>query len=211
MTTPPSTGMGKGRIEALADGVFAIAMTLLILDVKVPPRGEEPMDDLARQLWALWPRFAAYGVTFIIVGVFWVGHHAQLNFVRRADRPFMWLNVLFLLFISALPFSTGLLGQHHDNPVAIAFYCGNLILAGVVLYIQLLYAAGPGRLFDPDLDPRFIRAGGYRILMGPMIYALAIPVAFVSPAASLALCALAPVLYLIPGRVDAYWKGQRRE
>jgi uncharacterized membrane protein len=203
---PALTGIGKGRVEALADGVFAVAMTLLVLDVKVPPRGDAPAEDLARQLWELWPRFGAYGVSFLVIGVNWVGHHAQLHYVRRADRAFLWMNLLFLLFISALPFSTALLGQHHDNPVAIAVYCGNLMLSGGVLYGQLRYAAGPGRLFDADLDPELIRAGGRRILMGPAIYAVAAVIAFLSTTASLVLCAVVPVLYIIPGKVDALWR-----
>jgi uncharacterized membrane protein len=210
MTAQSPIGIGKGRVEALADGVFAIAMTLLILDVKVPPRGDAPEGELAWQLWALWPRFAAYGVSFVVAGVLWVGHHALMHFVRRADRAFLWLNIFFLLFISALPFATALLGQHHDNPVAVTVYCCNLIVAGLVLYAQLRYAAGPGGLFDADTDRQMIRAGGRRILMGPVIYALAIPIAYVSTGASLALCALAPVLYILPGRVDAYWKATRR-
>jgi uncharacterized membrane protein len=118
----------------------------------------------------------------------------------------MWLNLTFRMVISAVPFSTALLGEYHSEPVAVVIYCGNLVLVGLVLYGQLRYAAGPGRLFDDDLDPHFIRAGGHRILMGPVIYLMAIAVAFFSPAVSLGLCVLTPLLYILPGRVDRYWK-----
>jgi uncharacterized membrane protein len=207
MKRASSPGIGKGRIEALADGVFAIALTLLILDIKVPVL--EPQDgghELLQKLLALWPKFLAFVVSFMIIGVYWVGHHAQLHFIQRSDRPFMWMNLVFLMVISAMPFSTSLLGAYHDQPVAVVVYCGNLILAGLVLYAQLRYAAGPGKLFDPEIDPAFIQRGGQRTLMGPAIYVVALGLAFVNTTLSLIVCALVPVLYLLPGRVDSFWK-----
>ncbi len=207
MKTGATTGLGKARIEALADGVFAIAMTLLILDIKVPVLAPgEGGDDLFRKLLALWPKLVAFVVSFLIIGVYWVGHHAQLHFVRRSDRTFLWMNLFFLLVISAMPFSTALLGEHHHQPLALAVYCGNLILAGLVLYAQLWYATGRGRLFDPDLDSDFLRVAGHRLLMGPILYAASLGLAFIHTGISLAICALVPVLYILPGRVDVFWK-----
>jgi uncharacterized membrane protein len=170
-----SSGIGKNRLEALADGVFAIALTLLILDIKVPTLApEDGAGDLLRKLLLLWPQFAAFFVSFLIIGVHWVGHHAQLHYVRRSDRILMWLNLLYLMMISAMPFSAALLGAHYKFPIAVAAYCANLIIAGLLLLAQLRYAAGPGRLFDADIDPGFLRAGGRRILMGPSLYTFAI-------------------------------------
>jgi uncharacterized membrane protein len=84
---PSSTGIGKGRIEALADGVFAIAMTLLILDVKLPVlEADQARAELPRRLLELWPRLLAYAASFLILGVYWPGHHAHLLFIRRSDR-----------------------------------------------------------------------------------------------------------------------------
>jgi uncharacterized membrane protein len=201
-------GIGKGRIEALADGVFAIALTLLILDIKVPTLApEESGEDLLRKLTGLWPKFIAFIVSFLIIGVYWVGHHAQLHYVRRSDRPFMWMNLFFLLVISAMPFSAALLGEHHRHRVAVVVYCGNLILAGCLLYAQLRYAAGPGKLFDADIDPALVRAGGRRLLMGPALYTLALGLSFVDTAIGVAVCGLVPLLYILPGRVDRFWNG----
>jgi uncharacterized membrane protein len=206
MTQEPATGIGKGRLEALADGVFAIALTLLILDIKVPTLApDEGGDALARKLLGLWPNVLAFVVSFLIIGVFWVGHHALLHYVRRSDRPFLWMNLFFLLVISAMPFSAALLAAHREQQVAIEVYCGNLILGGCLLYAQLRYAAGPGRLFDADMDPALLRAGGRRILMGPALYTVALGLSFVSTGISLAVCALVPVLYILPGRVDQLW------
>jgi uncharacterized membrane protein len=107
-----TTGIGKGRIEALADGVFAIAMTLLILEVKVPDLLPDQIEQLPDRLLQLWPNFAAFGISFLICGVYWVGHHAQLHYIRRSDRFFIWLNIVFLMVISAIPFSAALIGEY---------------------------------------------------------------------------------------------------
>jgi len=212
MNQGTSVGIGKNRIESLADGIFAIALTLLVLDIKVP--GLDPEEDsshLFLELAALWPKFAAFVLSFLIIGVHWFGHHALMHYIRRADRSFIWLNLLYLLLISSMPFSTALLGAHHEVPLAFVVYAGNLIFAGLLLYAQFRYAAGPGRLFDADLDASFLRAGGRRILMGPFFYAIAIGLAFLNTGLSLAICALVPILYIFPGRVDAFWKQGHRE
>ena len=211
MATMTDRGLNKSRIEALSDGVFAIAMTLLILDVKVPAIEPGREVELARRLWEVAPRFLAYVMSFLIIGVNWVGHHAQLHFIRRTDRFYLWSNLFYLLTISALPFAAGVLGQYPSQPAAILLYCGNLILSGLLLYGQLLYAAGPAMLFDPDIDPGFIAAGGRRILMGPCIYVAASAVSFLSPGLSLALCIITPLLYILPGKVDRYWRQGHRQ
>jgi uncharacterized membrane protein len=207
MTPPPATGIGKTRIETLADGVFAIAMTLLILDVRVPT--VDPEQDavaFARNLWHLWPRFLAFAVSFLIAGVFWVGHNAIMSYIVRSDRVFLWLNLVFLLFISAIPFSASLVGQYPQQPAAVWVYCSNLIIAGLFLFVQVHYAAGRGHLFDERMNPQLVKFGGRRILMGPAFYAAASLVAFLSPPLSLAVCAIVPLLYIMPGRVDRYWR-----
>ena len=209
--TTNAIGIGKGRIEALADGVFAIAMTLLILELKVPALLPDQIEQLPNRLLQLWPKVAAFIISFLICGVYWVGHHAQLHYVRRSDRLFMWLNIVFLMVISAIPFSAALIGEYPQQPVAIRVYCGNLILAGAVLFVQLRYAAGRGQLFDDDIDARFVTLGGQRILMGPAVYFVALLLAGVLPIVSLILCGVAPVLYLRPGRVDHYWKNGHRQ
>jgi hypothetical protein len=90
----------------------------------------------------------------------------------------------------------------------VGVYCTNLIVAGLVLFAQVRYAAGRGRLFGETMDPRVIKFGGQRILMGPALYAVAMLVAFVSPPLSLAVCAVVPLLYILPGRVDRHWRPQ---
>ena|SRR5271157_1224272 len=211
METTTERGLSKTRIEALSDGIFAFAMTLLILDVKIPSLELGHEAELPRRLLDVAPRFLAYAMSFLIVGVHWVGHHAQLHYIRRTDRAYIWSNLFYLMAISSLPFSAGLMGQYPRQPIAITIYCLTLIVAGLLLFGQLRYAAGRGQLFDPDIDPRFIAAGGRRILMGPKIYLAAALLSSLSPSLSLLLCILTPLLYMVPGEVDRYWHlGHRR-
>src|SRR5215471_1982543 len=102
--------LGRNRIEALTDGVFAVAMTLLVLDIRVPEL-HQPLAtaELPLKLLSLWPKFLSYTISFVILGVYWVGHHVQLSFIRRADRPLLWINILFLLWVALVPFPIGLL------------------------------------------------------------------------------------------------------
>lgn len=198
--------LGRGRIEALADGVFAIAMTLLVLQFKVPDLQPEQMDQLSDWLVDLGPKISAYVISFMTCGVFWVAHHVQMNYVYRSDRIFMWMNIVFLMVISAIPFSAALIGEYHESALAIRIYCCNLMLAFMVLYFQKLYAEGPGRLVDREIDPDFLRIAGQRMLVGPVIYAGAAISAGHWHYLSHALCALVPVLYILPGRIDRFWK-----
>ena len=207
--TEAATGLSTTRLEALVDGVFAVAMTLLVLGLVVP---REPVrlsgavlsrhlvDDLVKL------RFTAltYAISFVIAGVYWVGHHNQFPFIRRADRVLLWINIVFLMFVTCIPFSTGLRGAYPGQQIAVALYGGNLIAIGLVLYLQWWYATGGRRLTDPDLDPLVVRRAARRILTGPVAYLLAIGVSFVSPAVSIAIYVLVPLLYILPGRVDRH-------
>jgi uncharacterized membrane protein len=133
--------LGKSRVEALSDGVFAIAMTLLVLDLKVPDRAHHMNDaEMVQQLLAMWRSFLAYGITFLLSGTFWYTHHLVLHFVRGTDKAFLWLNLLFLMMISLLPFSAGLLSHLDVHPVAQLFYFGNQMAIAVLLGAQWEYA-----------------------------------------------------------------------
>ncbi len=201
-----SEGIGKGRIETLADGIFAIAMTLLVLQLQVPDLRDGQLDQLGSRLVELAPKFSAFIISFMSCGVYWVAHHLQMNYVYRTDRIFMWTNICFLMVISAIPFSAALIGEYHEESLAIRVYCGNLTLAGLILFGQMRYAAGPGRLMDRELDPYFVSLASRRTLLGPLIYACAAVSAGHSHMLSHVLCALAPILYMLPGRIDRYFK-----
>ena len=112
---PPRGGFGTNRIEALADGIFAVAMTLLVLDVKLP-NGELFASDqaLLARLLTLEHTFVIYLISFIVLGMFWVGHHAHFHFIRYVDHTLLWINLMFLFVITSIPFATDLLGDHYQ-------------------------------------------------------------------------------------------------
>jgi uncharacterized membrane protein len=202
--------LARNRIEALTDGVFAVAMTLLVLDIKVPEL-PQPMatDELLRQLLALWPKFLSYVISFVILGVYWVGHHVQLSFIRRADRPLLWINILFLLWVALVPFSTALLSAYSQSQAAVIIYGANLIAIGLSLALHWWYVTTECRHVDPDIHPGLVRGAMYRTLMGPIVYLIAIAVSFFTTQLSLVLYALVPILYIVPGRIDIHWGGRR--
>lgn len=198
-------GLTTSRIEALADGVFAVVMTLLVLDLKVPVAGPDASAELPGKLLELWPRLLSFVLSFVIAGVYWVGHHNQYHFIRRSDRVLLWINILFLLCVAFIPFSTALLGEYPQQPIAVVIYGLNLILIGLVLYAHWWYATADCRLVDHDIDPHVVRVAKQRILIAPVAYTLAILLAFVGTALSLAIYLLVPVLYILPGAVDRHW------
>ncbi|MBA3778469.1 MAG: DUF1211 domain-containing protein [Chloroflexi bacterium] len=129
MTTdrPPGT-LGTQRIEALTDGVFAIAMTLLVLELRLPE--VESDASLAEALIHLAPRIAGYVLSFLVLGAYWLGLHTQYTVLRGADRVLIWITVVFLMLISAVPFTTSLLSEHSSRPIAPAIYGLHLTATG---------------------------------------------------------------------------------
>ncbi len=204
------SGLDTDRIETLADGVFAIAMTLLVFAISVPELTGSAVDRLPASLLNLWPKLLAYVLSFVVLGVFWIGHHNQFFYIRRASRAFLWINIVFLMFIAFIPFSAQLLGRYPGQRVAVIVYGLNMIVVGLSLYLVWWYASGNHRLVDPDLDPATIGIATRRILSGPVAYAVAIVVSLLSVAAALIIFALVPLLYILPARIDRVLAGVRR-
>ena len=133
-------GLAKNRIEALADGIFAVAMTLLVLDIKSPQnRAFETTGDLVDHLVALEHSFAMYAISFLVLAIFWIAHHVLFHFVRHVDRRLLWLNISFLLLVTFVPFSTDLLGDHGHLTLPVVVYGMNLLALGALLDVQLRY------------------------------------------------------------------------
>ncbi len=126
-------GQKVQRIEAISDGVFAIAMTLLILDIKVPlPEGIHTESQLWSAFLSLAPRLLSYLLGFMTLGIFWTGHSTQYSFIEKSDRHLNWLSLFFLLFVSLLPFTTAFLSEYIDFKFSIALYWLNIFLLGVI-------------------------------------------------------------------------------
>lgn len=204
-----SYGLSSMRIMTLADGVFAIVLTLLVLDIKAPEAVSEA--ELISKLLALWPKLFSYIISFAILGIFWFGHHMEFHYIRRSDRIHIWLNLLFLVCIAFIPFSAALLGGNLDNRIAIAIYGANLSAAGLVRYFHWRYITHGHRLVDVDMDVRIIRKVQRIFLIVPFAYLFATCISFINIPASLVLYALIPVLYIRPPREDRHLTSLRSQ
>lgn len=192
--------MDTNRLEAFSDGVFAIAITLLVLDIKVPPAGSA----LGRELLGLWPSYFAYTVSFVVIGAIWINHHAMFDHIVRADHTLLVLNTLHLLFIAFLPFPTAVLAQAlHDGAgesVATAFYGGTLTVIGALVTVMWLYAAREHQLLDDRISPDEARRNSRRFLVGPVSYGVATLIALVVPWIALGIFVALNVFFLWPRR-----------
>ena len=172
---------GIGRILALSDGVFAIAITLLILEIAVPATTDA---GLPRALLGLWPRYLAYVLSFVVIARFWVAHRMAFRLIARDDAVLVWLNLLLLMFVAFLPFPTAVVGEHGGSPAAAIFYASSVILASLASAAYWWYASGRGSLLRPDARPAQARAMRARGLVSPVFFALTLPIAIVAPYAA---------------------------
>jgi uncharacterized membrane protein len=176
---------GIGRILALSDGVFAIALTLLILDIVVPAKTSD--DNLGQALLHIWPRYLAYALSFLVIARFWVTHHLAFRLINRYDATLVWLNLLLLMFVAFLPFPTAVLGEHEGSAAAAVLYGASVCLAGAASAAYWWYASGRGSLLRPDVGRARVRALRARGLSGPVFFALSLPIAAFAPYAAVVL------------------------
>jgi uncharacterized membrane protein len=165
-------GSSLGRLAALSDGVFAVAMTLLVLDLKVPAAVESEHDLLDALLHDVAPRLLPYAMSFLTLGIFWVGQQAQLESFTRSTRALTWIHLSFLLAVTVLPFSTALLAEHTTFRLSMAVYWLNLFALGLVLFVSLSYA-DRARLIREETTEDMRAALKRRIVVYQGLYALA--------------------------------------
>lgn len=142
-------GRDTGRLIAISDAVFGVAMTLLVLEIKVPEvKGTDK--ELMMAFLGLLPKFMVYFLSFMTAGIFWMGQSAQFDHIRKSDRNLSWITLLFLLFVAVLPFTTAFLGDYLDRKFALGLYWFNIFLLGLILYINWSYAERKGLVSDTD-------------------------------------------------------------
>ncbi len=189
--------MTRARLEAFADGIFAIAATLLILDVGVPAALNE---SLGRELLSLWPQYFAYVVSFLTIGIMWVNHHRIMRQLERVDEPFVFLNIGLLLCIAFVPFPTRVLAEFvrtDDGNAAAVLYGISMTVTAIFFGSVWFYASHGRRLLHPDADPRMVSGITRSYLPGAPIYATAALVGLVSAEASAALYGLIAAFYMV--------------
>jgi uncharacterized membrane protein len=168
------------RIETFSDGVFAIAITLLVLEIRVPEVGED--ESLLEALVELWPSYLGYGISFLVLGTVWANHHNRFRYIVRSDHVLLFINLVFLMCNAFIPFSTALLaeymqGSEVERTIAVAVYSGTLAVTAIFFTLLWLYAAGNYSLVDPNLDPALLRAMTRRFVVGMVLYIAAFALA----------------------------------
>ena len=169
------------RIEALSDGVFAIALTLLVLDIKVPSIEAKSEEQLLHALTALAPKFLSYFLSFMMMGIFYTGQAAQLSLMEKYDRNLNWNTLFFLLMISLLPFTTAFLSEYIQFKLAIALYWLNILLCGTILYLHWNYAFRNNYVNIPEHQSNEInKAIRKRIVVAQTLYLFGALLCFIS-------------------------------
>jgi uncharacterized membrane protein len=198
--------VGTNRLEAFSDGVIAVAITLLVLEIGVPPTppaGTKPSHPLIYQLGQLWPHYAAYVTSFLTIGIIWINHHAMIGRLREADHSILILNLLLLMSIGVLPFATDLMATYLREPqgesVAAAVYSGAfLVMAFFFGLLNRHILLNRSHLLSREMPEDERRRIYSRAAAGLIPYVLATVLAFVSPYLTLAICASVAAYYALP-------------
>ena len=194
-----------GRLEAFSDGVFAVAITLLVLDIKTPKAADLAAGHmgLTEALLAQWPAYLSYVLSFLTVLVMWANHHEMFRHIRRVDDTFLLLNGLLLLFITLAPFPTSLLAEYIVRPearTAAMVYSGMFIGIGIFFNVMWIYASHKGRLLARNYDRAAVKHLTRGYLVAPLVYVAAFLLAMVSVAACVGLCYLLTMYFALPGK-----------
>ncbi len=187
------------RIEAFSDGVFAIAMTLLVLELKAPPAGNIP---LATLLVRQWPSYVAFLVSFAFIGIMWINHHRLFTHIRRSSDVLLVLNLLLLLGVVAVPFPTAVLAAHLGQPgerTAALLYSGTYVVIAIAFNVLWRYAtSSKRRLLGPDVDANSVEQISSQYAFGPLLYVVCFVLAWVSVSASLVLNVVLAGFFALP-------------
>jgi uncharacterized membrane protein len=194
-----SESLPTNRIEGLSDGVFGIAMTILIFKLDVPDGiMQDNMNKVIQdKLFNMIPQFENYFISFILLGLYWTRHQLQFKHIRQADRNLLWINIFFLVFVGLLPFTTGMLMKYTGLEIPQFLYSLNLMLIGLALAIHWIYASANYRLISKDLTKEFIRRYTMLTLSPVVVFAICCVIAVISPRTSLTLMYIIPLFFLV--------------
>lgn len=192
----------KGRVEAFSDGIFAIIVTLLVLEIKVPHISDaNSIGTLGTQLVHLLPKFVSWLISFLTVCVIWVNHHRIFVQVGTVNHRLFWLNAILLLWVSLVPFPTALMGDYPANPLAVVLYGAVMSCMAVSFHAIRRSVLADGPSLHPSADfTAFRRATHAALLLGVLPYAAATALAVVVPAVSICIYLAIPVFFALPRR-----------
>lgn len=199
----PVQFIDKNRLEALSDGVLSIAMTLLVFDLKIPELYQAKQ--LGPALAGLWSNFLGFSISFVLLGIYSLGHRTMFHRIERTDHALHWINIFFLALVSLVPFTTKMIGRFPHETIALTLYGMNLVLIGLTLFWMWEHATTGRRLVDADMSRSIVRLGKVRCLIAPCLYALGMLSLLVDDRLCLGIYTLVPIVYMVPA-FQKHWE-----
>lgn len=200
------TSLGTGRLETFSDAVMAIAITLLVLEFKVPQPSQSSGPILAEELIKLWPEFGSYIISFLVIGLIWINHHQMFKLLNRTNHYFLVLNLFFLMAIAFVPFPTALLAEYlregHDQQVATSVYTGSMLIMAIFSATLWFYTLHNQHLMVSGVPPELVKSILNKYIVWVLVGGVAFGMSFVFYQLSLGIFVLLQLYFLLPSGVE---------
>ena len=201
---PHKLSMSSTRLETLGDGIFSVAMTVLVIELRLPDVKGNSLSDFMQALYGSRHQLFCYFISFIILGIMWYGHRMVFEYVSKTNRYFIFLGIIFYMVICLVPFSTRFLAANTLRWYGIMMYALNLSLCNLALYWQWKYGIRRPSLRTRELPDEVKTEAQKLFLISPVMYGVAIAFSFFVPLVSIFIFFMTPVLYLLPNKIDKY-------
>ena len=193
------------RLEALGDGIFAVAMTILVIDLKWPTLEDTSADAFIKGFREILPELLCYIISFVVLGIMWFGHRMIFEYIGKINRYFIFLGVLFYMMVCLVPLSTKFLAENNLQWATLLVYGLNLSLCNLCLYAQWTYGIKHKGLLERELPAEVKKEARFLFLISPAVYTIAIILSIWAPLISIIIFIATPILYLIPNKLDKYF------
>jgi len=196
--------LASSRLEALGDGIFSVAMTILVINLTLPSVNGSTWTSFAAAIRQSASGYLCYVISFVVLGIMWFGHRMMFEYIGKSNRYFIYLGVLFYMVICFVPFTTQFLAKYTSQWYAITAYAANLSLCNLTLYAQWSYGIRQPALLERRLPGEVRREAKILFLLSPIVYSVAIIISFFQPYISVGIFVVTPIVYLIPNKLDKY-------
>lgn len=196
--------LASARLEALGDGIFGVAMTILVIEIGLPVVMGNNFSNFLTALQKSWSGLLCYAISFVVLGIMWFGHRMMFEYIGKTNRYFIFLGVLFYMIVCLVPFSTRFLAANLFRWYAIMVYGLNLSLCNLTLFAQWSYGIRKNNLLERDLPAEVKKEARRLFLLSPAVYTIAIVLSFFAPVLSVIIYIVTPIVYLLPNKLDKY-------
>ena len=195
--------MSKARLEAFSDGVIAVIITVLVLEIHLPSNHINS-NELFSVLVSLLPKIISYLMSFVTITVWWVSHHQLLHIIERSDRGLLWFNSIFLLFLSFIPFPTSVIGEYPESFLSILLYGVTGILTSLSFILMKWYVIFKAKLINKNIPEELLKKSFNKGFLSPLLYGSAVLIGFFYPIISFIIFIFIPCYYFIPGLLEKH-------